>query len=248
MSRACRRMDRVAAAVLYLGLLAHPAEAACRLALALGLDVSGSVDAAEYRLQLDGVANALTDKEVQAALFAMPGAHVALAVYQWGAEDQQRLLLNWTDLHGPGDVAAAAQVLRRANMRFEDPYTALGAAMHYGGALLQRRGDCWQHTLDISGDGPSNSGPPPQMTLMDPGAGITVNALVVNPGGRDNVTKDLTYTRTLLDHYITHVLRGPGAFAETAQDFSDFEAAMTRKLLRELRPAALSLAGTPPAQ
>ena len=57
-----------------LGLGAGPADAACRLALALGLDVSGSVDAAEYRLQLDGVAAALTDEDVQAALFAMPGA------------------------------------------------------------------------------------------------------------------------------------------------------------------------------
>jgi hypothetical protein len=188
------------------------------------------------------------EDEVQAALFGMPGMHVALAVYQWGAEDQQRLLLTWTDLHGPGDVATAAQVLRRANTRFQDPYTALGAAMRYGGALLRQRGDCWQHTLDISGDGPSNSGPVPQAALTDPRAGITVNALVVNPGGRDNVTKDLTYTRTLLDHYRTHVLRGPGAFAETAQDFTDFEAAMTRKLLRELRPAALSSASAQPAQ
>ncbi|MCW1950803.1 MAG: DUF1194 domain-containing protein, partial [Octadecabacter sp.] len=46
----------------------------CRQALALGLDVSGSVDVQEYRLQLDGLALALGDPEVTAALLAHPGA------------------------------------------------------------------------------------------------------------------------------------------------------------------------------
>jgi hypothetical protein len=219
-----------------------PANANCRLALALGLDVSGSVDAREYRLQLDGVANALMQPGVQSAIFAMPGTHVALAVYQWGASDQQRSLVGWTNLHSPADVTRAAQRLRAANTRFDDPYTALGAAMTHGGDLLMQRSDCWQHTLDISGDGPSNSGPPPETALTDARSSITVNALVVNPGGRDNVTKDLTHTRTLLDHYRAQVLRGPGSFIETARDFTDFEAAMTRKLLRELRPATVSQA------
>lgn len=246
MRRAGHRMARGAVLAFCAMLLASPAQAACRLALALGLDVSGSVDAQEYRLQLDGVASALMHPEVQGAIFGMPGAHVSLAVYQWGAEDQQHVLLSWTDLHTPGDVASAANNLRAANTRFENPYTALGAAMTYGAALLRQRQDCWQHTLDISGDGPSNSGPAPQNVLRDPRAGLTVNALVVNPGGRDNVTKDLSQTRTLLDHYRAHVLRGPGAFTETARDFRDFEAAMTRKLLRELRPAALSLDANAP--
>ena len=46
----------------------------CRQALALGLDVSGSVDALEYRLQLDGVAGALLDPEVIGAFLAFPDA------------------------------------------------------------------------------------------------------------------------------------------------------------------------------
>ena len=48
------------ALVLAVGLMlgSAPAEAACRLALALGLDVSGSVNAAEYALQRTGLAAA----------------------------------------------------------------------------------------------------------------------------------------------------------------------------------------------
>ncbi|MFD0858881.1 DUF1194 domain-containing protein [Roseovarius aquimarinus] len=243
--RARRRMGRAALVALCFGLLAAPAGAGCRLALALGLDVSGSVDDAEYRLQLDGVAGALMAPEVQDALFGVPGTHVMLSVYQWGAERQQTVLLRWSRIETPADAAEAAEALRRADLRFDDPFTALGAAMRFGGALLDERRECWQRTLDISGDGPSNAGPLPATVLTDPGAGITINALVVNPGGRDNVTKDLTHTRTLLDHYRAHVLRGPGAFVETARDFSDFEAAMTRKLMREIRPAALSLGPAP---
>ena len=54
------------------------------LALALGLDVSQSVDAVEYRLQLDGLANALEDAEVQSAIFAYAPVTVRLMVYEWG--------------------------------------------------------------------------------------------------------------------------------------------------------------------
>ena len=219
---------------------AAPAQGACRLALALGLDVSGSVDTQEYRLQLDGLAAALEHPETQAALFDMPGARVALAVYQWGAPDQQEVVVAWTDLTGLAQLRQVAGQLRRANVRFADPYTGLGAAMQFGAGMLAQRGDCWRHTLDISGDGPSNAGPHPGTIELGMTPEITINALVINPGSRDNVTKDLTHTRTLLDHYRAHVLRGPGAFSETAQDFADFQAAMTRKLLRELRPLALS--------
>ncbi|MGR3364390.1 MAG: DUF1194 domain-containing protein, partial [Maritimibacter harenae] len=48
-------------------------EADCRQALVLALDVSGSVDAGEYRLQMDGLAQALTAPEVAAAILAPRG-------------------------------------------------------------------------------------------------------------------------------------------------------------------------------
>ena len=49
-------MIRLATLLLWLG-LTSPVMAECRQALALGLDVSGSVDAREYRLQIGGVAD-----------------------------------------------------------------------------------------------------------------------------------------------------------------------------------------------
>ncbi|MDB9698447.1 DUF1194 domain-containing protein, partial [Planktomarina temperata] len=57
------------------------AAAACRQALALGLDVSGSVDEAEYQLQLQGLAAALISDDVRASLMRLPDAPVRILVF-----------------------------------------------------------------------------------------------------------------------------------------------------------------------
>lgn len=218
------------------------AQEACRQALALGLDVSGSVDEVEYRLQLDGLANALRTPEVQRAIFAVPNAPVALAVFEWSGMGQQRLLVGWTRISAPEQLEAIAARLRGSSASYTDPSTAIGSAMLYGATLLAQQHECWQRTLDISGDGPSNSGPAPKgikQTAMD---GITVNGLVVLPLSRANIDKDLTGVKTLKNYYETEVIRGPGAFVEIAGDFQDFERAMTRKLIREIQGMIVSQA------
>ena len=43
-------------------ILSSPAAFACDIALTLAVDVSGSVDGREYRIQMDGVAAALADR------------------------------------------------------------------------------------------------------------------------------------------------------------------------------------------
>ena len=56
----------VLAATMALGLV--PTAKACELALVLAIDISGSVDRREYRIQMDGLATALNDPTVQDAL------------------------------------------------------------------------------------------------------------------------------------------------------------------------------------
>ena len=48
-------------------------QAACRLALVLALDVSGSVDNVEYEQQLSGVAEALSDTELASEIYSTSG-------------------------------------------------------------------------------------------------------------------------------------------------------------------------------
>ncbi len=219
------------------------AQAQCRQALALGVDVSGSVDGREYRLQLDGLAAALRATDVQQAFLAVPSAPVRLLVYEWAGQGQQRILAGWQTVESARDLDRIAQRLEATTSLYDDPATALGTAMLYGARLLARQGDCWQKTLDISGDGPANRGPHPGDIADADLGGITINGLVIGPNSRANTTKDLTNVKTLEAYFRAYVILGRGAFVETARDFDDFARAMRRKLLREVARPALSDAG-----
>lgn len=207
----------------------------CRLALVLALDVSGSVDAAEYRLQLDGLAEALTRPEVARTLLA--GPPVALAAFEWSGPRETRPLFGWTMLRGPETLADLAGRLRATERSGMSERTAIGSAMRAGEALLRDGPDCWRRVIDISGDGQSNSGPPPSALRLD---GITVNALVVGADDPSPGDRRAAEISELSSYFRVNVLRGPGAFVQVALGFDDFARAMARKLIREADPAILS--------
>ncbi len=211
------------------------AQEQCRQALALGLDVSGSVDAREYRLQVDGVAQALSDPEVRDKLFAMPSAPVRLMVYEWSGPNDQAVLVPWTAIEGSAALDVVIETLRQTRRREASPGTALGVAMQQGSYYLAQQGGCWKRTLDISGDGESNLGPRPR-DLKDrmEAQGITINGLVI--GADDPNIGDLRQSEIgeLSSYFRAEVIVGPDAFVLTAIGFSDYARAMRDKLLREL--------------
>jgi len=214
-----------------LAFLSASPTAACQLALSLALDVSSSVDEREFRLQADGLANALNSPEVAGAILSYSGDPIALHVYQWSGQRNQLTVLDWTFLRTPQDLAAAIQTLRdmpRSTARFP---TALGNSLGFGAIALRDAPQCARKTLDISGDGRNNHGFGPAAAYRYfPFANVTVNGLAI--GGEDG---------GILDYYRREVISGPGAFVEFARDFDDFERAMRRKLLREIGEMSLSL-------
>ncbi|MCG6558247.1 DUF1194 domain-containing protein [Ruegeria sp. 1NDH52C] len=222
-------------------LLPAPGWAGCRQALALGLDVSGSVDAREYRLQLEGLAAALLSPAVQSRLLAMPGHPIRLAVYEWSEPGFQRLILPWRQIGTTADLEAVAATLRATRRAAAPPGTAVGPAMRHGATLLAQQPDCWKRTLDLSGDGKHNMGPHPRAVKAAlEGTDLTVNALVI---GADSMTStDLRQTQIgeLSAYYGAWVILGPGAFVEVALGYDDYQAAMERKLRRELEGLVLS--------
>lgn len=225
----------VKAIALALALLGGSAEAACRQALILGLDISGSVDNHEYRLQLDGLAQALTAPRVMEKALASPETPVRLAVFEWAGKHRQRLLVDWTDLTTRADLAQIAATLRATRRQDRKGATSIGRAMHFAHTKLRQQPECWTHTLDLSGDGKNNDGIPPEvMRETDALASVTVNGLVIGADvsvGRDERQMALM---ELSAYYRRRVIHGPGAFIEVAQGFEDFQRAMERKLLREL--------------
>lgn len=218
-----------------LSLATAPAQA-CRLALALALDVSGSVSAEEYRLQMSGLATALGDPDVEAALFAIPDAPVALAVYEWSSSRYQRVIQDWT-------LIEDRTMLRDLRARLSDwsrqkapEATGLGAALEYGKALLDRAPPCWNRTLDVSGDGKNNDWPDPRVlrrngTLF----GIRINGLVVARDSGSEGGQPPLDAAELSAYFQARVIQGPDAFVEVALGFEDYANAMRRKLLRELK-------------
>jgi len=225
-------------------LAAAPAGAACRLALALGLDVSNSVSPREFDLQREGVAAALTDPAVAALILEAPGGQVALAVYEWSGRGEQSVLADWRLIGTRADLAALARRMRGAGQSKFTGRTGVGEALLFGAALIARAPDCARRTLDISGDGENNSGLSPRAAHAGGRlAGILVNGLVIGPDLAPNHKNSADTIGRLQGYYRARVIAGPGAFVETALDHADLARAMRRKLLRELAPALLGDAG-----
>lgn len=204
--------------------VAVPAPAqACRLALAFALDVSASVDAVEYRLQLDGLATALDAPAVRSAIFG-PGGGIAFSAYEWSGQRQQVTIAPWTlitDAAGLDDFRSLLATHQRLYGEFP---TAVGHALTYGLSLMGTAPRCQRHVIDISGDGLSNDGFGPRDAYRAYDFGdITVNGLVIGAGDLE-----------LISFYKYVVIHGSEAFVEVALDYEDYARAMLRKLLREI--------------
>lgn len=218
-------------------LLAGPAPAAvgCRLALALALDVSSSVDAGEYHLQRDGLAAALLAPEVAELILDTDAGLVAIAVFEWSGRNQQVMIAGWRVIAGRGDLEALAGRIAAAARSHDNFPTALGHALGFGATLLRKGPECARRVIDVSGDGINNEGFSPALAYQAfPFEGITVNGLAVGGTGFE-----------LPQYYRREMIRGPGAFVELADDYGDFATAMARKLIREIGVAIVS--GTPGA-
>lgn len=223
------RHPLLSSALLWVCLTALPVAAqGCRQALILGLDVSLSVDTDDFRLQREGLAAALTDEAVVQGMIAPGGGHVELAIFEWTSTFNQTLLVDWTVIDNTANLRAIANDLRRLPQGMRSGRTAIGAAMLYARDALASRTHCLNWTVDLSGDGPNNTGPFPQDVRAELlAAGITLNALVIE----DDAFPGLP------EYFRVQVIAGPGAFVERVDSFANYERAMKRKLLREVTPS-----------
>lgn len=211
-----------------LAVLASPIKAEqCRLALALAMDISVSVDEAEDLLQRQGLAAALIAPDVQEAFFSSP-MPVALAVYEWSGRSTQHVILNWLLIEDISDLLFASGQISDSVRSDTGSATAMGYALAFGSTLMNQAPKCLFQTIDLSGDGSNNDGYGPQIAYRHfPFQNVVVNGLVINAA-------DFEGELYLIPFFENNVLHGPGAFLEVAQGFEDFERAMRKKLKREL--------------
>ncbi len=211
-------------ALLVPALLASRASA-CTTALVLALDVSASVDPAEYDLQQNGLAQALTDPEVVQAILDQRG--IWLLVFEWSGALHQYVQMPWRFIDSAAKIEAAAAELRRTERRVSEFPTSLGYAIGFALIQLNQAPEpCTRRIVDVSGDGVTNDGFAPESVYkFRDMSGISINGLVID-----------TETPSPVEYYREHVIRGPGAFVEVTMSYSDYANAMRRKFLRELRP------------
>ncbi|MDQ2102619.1 DUF1194 domain-containing protein [Azospirillum isscasi] len=229
------RLAGVAVAVLVAGWgdEAALADTPVDLELVLAVDVSGSVDAEEGRLQREGYVAALTDPKIQAAIRGGPYGRIAMTYVEWAGDGFQRVTVPWTLLGDRNSVESFASSIA------ESPYltaqwTSISAAIDFSARLFDDNGfEGTRRVIDVSGDGVNNRGRPVQWARDEAvAAGITINGLPIlndrpNPwGGAAPVDLD--------GYYQDHVIGGPGAFLVPAISFDAFADAILSKLLLEI--------------
>lgn len=237
-------------ALFLLALVKSAAAETCRLALVLALDVSGSVNDAEYAQQLEGLAFALNSPVVRSAILD-EGPPVHLSVFEWSSRNHQFMIQPWVTLETDAEIDRAVGRILNYRKQRAGLKTALSTAMLYAGDLLDEKTHCWQRTIDVSGDGKNNIGPPIAQTYRQPlFNGITVNALVVgNPSNGGEAGAPAGITREALKRYYEReVIRGTGSFAMIALGYADYARAMQEKLLREISAPVLGFDQSEPAR
>jgi hypothetical protein len=194
------------------------------LALVLAVDGSASVTYDEFGLIAGGMAAALREPTIIAALIGGPAKASICSLLLWSGTGAQEIITNWTLIASAADARAFADAVENMPRIVKAGETAIGEALLASLTLLSHLPDTpARQVVDVIGDGRSNAGiaPGPIRDRMA-AAGITINGLCI-----------LHEEPDLLQSYTQEVIGGPGAFALTCQDYPAFAAAMRLKLARE---------------
>jgi hypothetical protein len=227
----------VFAAIAFLACLAAPTASRAEpveLELILAVDTSLSVSDAEFRLQMEGLADAFRHEAVIAAIRVAGGNGIGVTLIQWSDRTQQEVSLDWSLIRDAAESRAFADRIDNTPRNYFGAGTALAAALNASIPMFDNNGlEGSRRVIDVSGDGIDNRGPlPPKIRDLAVMAGITINGLAIL---NEDPYLDLYYAR--------NVIGGTGAFVITASDYVDFAQAIVRKLVREI--AAPPVAGVP---
>lgn len=238
----------LATALCAAGLLASQQASATAVGMELMLlvDVSGSVNSTEYNLQKTGYVQAFQSAAVQNAILGSQRGKIAVTYIEWSGTNEQSTRVNWFLIDSVASANAFASALNGVTRAYAGS-TALQDAIGKSYSLfgdevggVDNGFQSLRQVIDVSGDGPDNdsdlyprAGGGRDTALL---AGVDViNGLPI--GNEGNVVNEY-------DLYV----KSANGFVEPAASFSDFSAAIERKLVREIttevpEPASLALVG-----
>jgi hypothetical protein len=206
------------------------------LELVLAVDASRSIDAEEAAIQRAGYVAAITHPDfirahpdfIRAIKLGANG-RIALAYFEWAGQAQPDTLVPWQIIDSEESAAAFAGRITGGSRTYGLRGTSISGALIFGAGLIaasplqeERR------VIDVSGDGPNNTGSPVEEARDAAlSAGIVINGLpmLIRPSP--------TYRQ--LDRYYTEcVIGGPGSFVLPVYDMAEFATAIRRKLILEV--------------
>ncbi len=226
MARSCRLL-----AVLLLACLLSPAAGRAQPAipvdvqLILAVDSSGSINADEFRLQMDGFTAAFRNPAILDAIQRGKVGAIAVTLVEWASVDQQHQSIGWTMISDQESMALFADQLAVTPRFIPGGSTSVSDALNYTGRLFAKSGfESERRVIDVSGDGSNNSGIPPDSVrdrLVE--AGVVINGLAI-----------LNDEPNLKDYYAASVIGGPGSFVLVAENYETFSNAILSKLIQEI--------------
>ena len=212
---------------------AWSAQVSVDLELVLAVDVSGSVDEVEGKLQRMGYVNAFRSPAVLRAIQSGRHKSIAVTYMEWAGFDTQRVVVGWKQIHDEASAEEFASLLSREPIGV-GPYTSISGAIEFALPMFENNGfTSERRVIDISGDGPNNSGDyvinARERAIR---TGVTINGLPIinnrpSPWGRMPMPNlDLYYRKC--------VIGGRRSFLVVANDFKSFGRAIRRKLILEI--------------
>ena len=200
--------------------------------LVFAVDISYSMDATEQRLQRQGYVEALRSEPFLNALKSGSTGRIAVTYLQWASEYDQDVLVPWTVIDGPASASAFAEQLANAPYR-RAQRTSISGAIDASVKLFAGNGFASaRQVIDVSGDGPNNSGRPVTQARDEALAlGMTINGLPL-VGIRSFMSPaDIA---ELDIYYEDCVIGGFDAFMVPVRDAQSFVEATRTKLVREI--------------
>jgi hypothetical protein len=200
--------------------------------LVLAVDVSYSMDPDEQALQREGYRLALTSKEFLQALHEGAHGKIAITYVEWSGQHDQQVVVPWRLIEGPESADAVAAEIARAPYR-RASRTSISGGLAFAQGLFATSGyRGLRRVIDVSGDGPNNSGMPvaPVRDAIVK-KGIVINGLPLMLKRPYRGMMDIAH----LDWYYKDcVTGGPGSFVIPVRGREQFVEATRNKLVLEV--------------
>lgn len=201
--------------------------------LVLAVDASNSMDEEEFAMQRAGYVMALRDPAFANAVLAGVEGRIAVTYFEWSGSVRQDSIVPWQIIDGAASAALFADKVEARPLGGSGGGTSISDAVAFGASLFDQSAVTGaRRVIDISGDGPNNTGKP-VAAVRDAAIsrGIIINGLpiLIRPS---QLTAKVFGGLDL--YYSDCVTGGPGSFVLPIHDASEFITAIRHKLILEV--------------